>query len=45
MGFNQAVMLIFAALCAVSGGFVLIDSYGGWPIFWYDLKKLFRRKK
>lgn len=45
MGLDQTVLLICVVLCAVCLPYILIDSYGGWPIFWYDLKKRFQRKK
>lgn len=45
MSLDTTVTLIFVALGAVCCPYVFIDSRGGWPIFWYNLKKRFRRKK
>ena len=45
MTFDQLIGLIMLGLALVLGIGLLIDGYGGWPIFWYELKKGFRRKK
>ena len=44
MSFEQSLGLIILALTLALGIYLKIDGYGGWPIFWYDLKKGFRRK-
>ena len=45
MSFEQNVALIILAACVVLGIFLKIESYGGWPIFWYDLKQQFLPRK
>lgn len=45
MGFEQMAGLMLLAMAAVIGVGLMIDGYGGWPIFWYDVTKYFRRKR
>ena len=46
MSFEQNVALIILGACVALGIFLKIESYGGWPIFWYDLKqRAFARKE
>ena len=45
MTLEQFLFWIMLVLVVVSGIYLMIDNYGGWPILWYDIKKWFFRRK